>query len=85
MISGVLYMIAGLRDFRPSMFGKANTFAQVAAIFFVLLLPIEPLRWVWIARATFLRATFIFTIVSAVHYALLVQHRLHAHSSALKT
>ncbi len=80
LISGVLFMIAGLRDFRPSIFGKANTFAQVAAIFFVLLLPIEPVRWVWIARTTFLRATFIFTIVSAVHYAFLVQHRLHAHA-----
>ena len=78
LISGVLFMIAGLRDFRPSIFGKANTFAQVAAIFFVLLLLIEPVRWIWIARTTFLRATFIFTIVSAVHYAFLVQHRLHA-------
>ena len=81
LISGVLFMIAGLRDFRPSIFGKANTFAQVAAIFFVLLLLIEPVRWVWIAQITFLRATFIFTIVSAVHYALLVQHRLHASAS----
>ncbi len=78
LISGVLFMIAGLRDFRPSIFGKANTFAQVAAIFFVLLLLVEPVRWVWIARTTFLRATFIFTIVSAVHYAFVVQHRLHA-------
>jgi cardiolipin synthase (CMP-forming) len=78
VIGGVLFMIAGLRDFRPSIFGKANTFAQVAAIFFVLLLLIYPVQWVWIARTTFLRATFIFTIVSAVHYAFLVQHRLHA-------
>ena len=78
LISGVLFMIAGLRDFRPSIFGKANTFAQVAAIFFVLLLLVEPVRWVWIARTIFLRATFIFTIISAVHSALLVQHRLHA-------
>jgi len=80
LISGVLFMIAGLRDFRPSIFGKANTFAQVAAIFFVLLLLIEPVRWVQIACTTFLRATFIFTIISAVHYAFLVQHRLHAHA-----
>ena len=79
LISGVLFMIAGLRDFRPSIFGKATTFAQVAAIFFVLLYLIEHVRWVWIAQTTFLRATFIFTIVSAVHYAFLVQHRLHAH------
>jgi len=81
LISGVLFMIAGLRDFRPSIFGKANTFAQVAAIFFVLLLLVEPIRWVWIARTIFLKATFFFTIISAVHYALVVQHRLHAPAS----
>ena len=85
LISGVLFMIAGLRDFRPSIFGKANTFAQVAAIFFVLLLLIEPVRWIWIAQTTFLRATFIFTIVSAAHYALLVQHRLHTPLPAVKS
>ena len=79
LIGGVLFAIAGLRDFRPSIFGKANTFAQVGAIFFVLLLLVAPVRWVWIARTTFLRATFIFTIVSAVHYAFLVQHRLREH------
>ncbi len=77
LISGVLYMIAGLRDFRPSIFGKANTFAQVAAIFFVLLLLVKPVVLVDVAANVFLRATFIFTIVSAVHYAFLVQHRLH--------
>jgi len=81
LVSGVLFMIAGLRDFRPSIFGKANTFAQVAAVFFVLLLLVEPVRWIWIARTTFLRATFLFTIVSAVHYAFLVQHRLHVHAA----
>ena len=80
LVSGVLFMIAGLRDFRPSIFGKANTLAQVSAVFFVLLLLVEPARWIWIARTTFLRATFIFTIVSAVHYAFLVQHRLHLHA-----
>jgi cardiolipin synthase len=79
LVSGVLFMIAGLRDFRPSIFGKANTFAQVGAIFFVLLLLVQPVRWIWIARTTFLRATFIFTIVSAVHYALVVQLRLRQH------
>ena len=77
LIGGVLFMIAGLRDFRPSIFGKANTFAQVAAVFFVLLFLIEPIVLVQIAMKTFLKATFLFTIVSAVHYALLVQHRLH--------
>jgi len=78
--SAVLYAIAGLRDFRPSIFGKANTFAQVAAVFFVLLLEVDRSRWVSIARLTFLRATFAFTIISGLHYVLTVGHRLRAAS-----
>jgi cardiolipin synthase (CMP-forming) len=74
--SAVLYMIAGLRDFRPSIFGKANTFAQVAAVFFVLLLNVYPARWMWIAQKEFLRATFFFTIISGLHYILVVGKRL---------
>lgn len=82
--STVLYAIAGLRDFRPSIFGKANTFAQLAAVFFVLLLQIEPQRWISIARITSLRAVFAFTIISGVHYTFLVGRRLHgaAHSGS---
>ena len=78
MASAVLYAIAGMRDFRPSIFGKANTFAQVAAVFFVLLFEINRSRWVAIARLSFLRATFAFTIISAMHYVLLVGQRLRA-------
>ena len=37
MASAVLYAIAGLRDFRPSIFGKANTFANHTRPEFVLL------------------------------------------------
>ena len=81
LISGVLFMIAGLRDFRPSIFGKANTAAQVGAIFFVLLLLVKPIVLIDNLAKVFLKATFIFTIVSAVHYAFLVQHRLHTPGS----
>jgi cardiolipin synthase len=81
--SAVLFAIAGLRDFRPSIFGKANTFSQISAVFFVLLLQVHPVRWIWIARTVFLRATFIFTILSALHYLILVQHRLREHTHAL--
>src|SRR5438477_3250979 len=48
--SVVLYAIAGLRDFRPSIFGKVNTLAQVAAVFFVMLFELDRSRWVWITR-----------------------------------
>ncbi len=76
--SAVLYAIAGMRDFRPSIFGKANTFAQVAAVFFVMLFEFDKGRWVYIARLTFLRATFAFTIISGLHYVFLVGQRLRA-------
>jgi cardiolipin synthase (CMP-forming) len=81
--SAVLFAIAGLRNFRPSIFGKANTFSQISAIFFVLLFQIRPLRWIWIARTEFLRATFFFTIISALHYVILVQQRLREQTHAL--
>ena len=75
-VGSVLYMIAGLRDFRPSIFGKANTFAQVAAVFFVLLYQVHHTQPVSAARAFFLGATFVFTIVSGVHYIFVVGQRL---------
>jgi cardiolipin synthase len=81
--SAVLFAIAGLRNFRPSIFGKANTFSQIAAVFFVMLFAIRPARWIWITRTVFLRATFAFTIISALHYVILVQQRLRANSLAL--
>ena len=81
--SAVLFAIAGLRNFQPSIFGKANTFSQIAAVFFVMLLSLRPQRWVWITRTVFLRATFAFTIISALHYVFLVQHRLRANTHML--
>jgi cardiolipin synthase len=80
--SAVLYTIAGLRNFSPSIFGKANTFAQVSAIFFVLLFEVAPLRAIWIARTVFLWATFAFTAISWVHYAFLAQTRLREQHDA---
>ena len=74
--SAVLYTIAGLRNFSPSIFGKANTCAQIAAVFFVMLFEITHFPAVWITRTVLLWATFLFTAISWVHYAFLVQTRL---------
>lgn len=81
--SAVLYAIAGLRNFAPSIFGKANTCAQIGAIFFVMLFEVYRVPAVWIARTVMLWATFAFTAISWVHYAILVQIRLKTmHESA---
>jgi len=76
IVSAVLYTIAGLRDFRPSIFGKANTLAQVAAVIFVMLFEVNQSHWVAVLRKGFLQATFVLTIVSALHYLYLVAQRL---------
>ena len=78
IVSAVLYVTANLRDFSPSIFGKANTTSQVLAVFFVLLLPVYRAEWIYIARLLALWATFAFTIISGVHYAFLGAQRLHA-------
>ena len=83
--SAVLYAIAGLRNFSPSIFGKANTTAQVGALFFVLLYQVDQARWIWAGRKFFLWATFALTIISAIHYVYLVGQRLHAHASPSST
>jgi cardiolipin synthase (CMP-forming) len=83
--SAVLYTIAGLRNFSPSIFGKANTCAQIGAIFFVMLLQIYAARWVGMARTVLLWATFAFTGISWVHYALLVQTRLRPHAAEARS
>jgi hypothetical protein len=44
----------------------------------VLLFEINRSRWIAIARLSFLRATFTFTILSGMHYALVVGQRLRA-------
>ena len=82
LISAVLYIGVGLRDFRPSVFGKLNTFAQVVAVFLTLLFEIRPETGIWIAKRSFLWATFTLTCVSAIHYIVLVGYRLKEQSEA---
>ena len=77
-VSAVLYAIAGLRDFRPASSARRTLFRTVAAVFFVMMMEIYPVRWVAIARLACLRATFAFTIISGVHYIYLVGLRLRA-------
>ncbi len=80
-VSAVLYATAGLRDFRPSIFGKVNTLSQIAAVFFVMLFLVMPAQWVWFGKTLFLRMTFAFTILSALHYVILVGQRMRAVSA----
>ena len=78
IVSAVLYTIAGLRDFRPSIFGKLNTGAQIAAVFLVMIHEVTPAPVVNWGSRFFLWATVVFTIVSGIHYAFLAGQRMSA-------
>jgi len=82
MVSAVLYIAVGLRNFRPSIFGKMNTFAQVSAVFFTLLLELRPDSVIYYIKSGFLWAVFALTCVSAVHYIVLVGYRIKAMGEA---
>jgi cardiolipin synthase len=76
VVAAILYAGAGRREFSPSIFGKANTLAQIAAVAAVLLLQIDPVHWVAQTRLAALGATMALTVVSGLHYAWTVSRRL---------
>ena len=75
LVSAILYAAAGRREFKPSIFGKANTLAQVLAVAVVLLHQLTQAPWVVALRAFALWATMIFTVVSGLHYAWIAAHK----------
>jgi cardiolipin synthase len=81
LVAAVLYAVADRREFGPSILGKANTVAQVAAVAVVLLQQLTTAKWVAILRLVALDATVGLTIASGLHYAWLVARRATAHSS----
>ena len=81
IVSALLYATTTLRDFRPSLFGKANTLAQVVAVFFVLFYEIHRLPWVGYARLVGLWCVFALTLLSGIHYAFLVTQRVRQHAA----
>jgi cardiolipin synthase len=75
--AALLYVVVSYRDFRPSIFGKLNTTAQVGAVFFVLAVKVVPtLHWLAQVRRGFLWMTFAFTLISAIHYVILTEKRM---------
>lgn len=76
LVSALLYAAAGRRDFNPSIWGKANTLAQIAAVAAVLVRQVTP-EWHWVAvfRTVALDATIALTVISGLHYAWVVSRR----------
>lgn len=75
-VSALLYITNTMRDLKPSIWGKANTAVQVATVFVVILYEVwmtEPVRMM---KYIGLRATFALTLISWIHYTVMVGRRL---------
>ncbi len=75
VVAAILYAAIGRREFKPTIFGKANTVAQVAAVAAVLLWQVDHDSWISTVRSFALDATMVLTVVSGLHYAWLVTRR----------
>jgi cardiolipin synthase len=82
MVCTLLYMTTSLRDFRPSIWGKLNTLAQIGTVFFVLVKEVTHNAFLGHVRSAFLEVTFVLTCWSALHYVWLVDRRLRLVSGA---
>jgi cardiolipin synthase len=78
LVSALLYAAVGRREFRPSIFGKANTLAQISAVAAVLLHQLTAAYWVAISQKVALDATVALTVISGLHYAWVVSRRTGA-------
>ena len=75
VVAAILYAAVGRREFRPSIFGKANTLAQVLAVGAVLVHQLTTVQWVVDIRLVALDATMALTVVSGLHYAWIAARR----------
>ena len=78
VVAAILYAAAGRREFGPSLLGKANTVAQVAAVAAVLLHQLTTAQWVTDSRLLALYATIALTVASGLQYAWVAARRVGA-------
>jgi cardiolipin synthase len=72
----ILYATTNLRDFHPSLLGKANSFSQVVTIGVVLLSLIYQQAWVTDLKTAALDVTIFLTVASGFHYAWVASQRI---------
>ena len=78
VVCTLVYATTPLRDFSPSLLGKANTVAQIVTVGLVMLREVKPWPWVVELKQYGLWIVFGLTILSALHYVLLLMLRLRA-------
>jgi cardiolipin synthase len=83
LVAAILYAATGRREFRPSLFGKGSTLAQLAAVAAVLVQAMLldhhiTVRWVAIFEQWAFWATMVLAVASGLHYAWIAARRVGA-------
>jgi cardiolipin synthase len=82
LIASLLFAAYGLRNFRPSLLGKANTVIQILTVTVVIISGIWSGAWLGETRRVLIDGTLVLTVGSAAHYAWLMSQRLRAMPTA---
>src|SRR3954462_4256582 len=80
IVAAIFTLTTSYREFKPNIFGKANTVAQIATVLVVLADETWPFQWLGILRHVGIWSTMILTVVSGVSYVLRAMRKLHAGS-----
>lgn len=78
VICTLVYATTPLRDFSPTIYGKANTVAQIATLGLTMLREFAAFPWVIVLKRAGIWIVFGLTIFSALHYVFLLGVRLRA-------
>jgi cardiolipin synthase len=79
--SAVILVVIGYQTFPPSIYGKANTLFQILLVFLVLLAAVFPGPALNLTRGVCVYLVAAFTILSGVHYSVVVSRRISSHSA----
>lgn len=69
VVAAILYATTSIRNFKPSIVGKANTVAQILAVASVMLAQFFKPPWVLTLRGWALTTTVVLTVLSGFQYA----------------
>lgn len=81
LVAAILFAATGRREFRPSIFGKVSTLAQLAAVAAVLMHQLTPVHWVVIFEQWAFWATMALAIISGLHYSWIAARRVGANGN----
>jgi len=80
IVAAIFTLTTSYREFKPNIFGKINTVAQIATILVVLMDETWSFGWLGVARKLGIWTTMVFTVISGVSYVLRATRKLNTGS-----